>query len=476
MSLLRRSPRLAVAGALLTGGFVALAASPASAVGVATEAELRAAFADVSETSVVLTANIDLVDCVAGDVTRPVTANSLTLSGPFTIRQTCADERVIGSDDEPLGSIGALSVVGVTITGGDETDVTSAHGGGIYWDGDVVLEDATITANSATAPFGGLGGGVFATGEVLVSRSTISDNVAGSNGNFGGLAGGLSAGGGASITDSTLSGNIAAGGAQFGGTGGAIFGNSNVLIIRSTIAGNAATVSGDGTGGGNGGGVVINADLAVYNSTVTANAATGMNGSNGGLAAGGDTAIAYSTIVGNSASSRANLQDLNSDPTFGVDVIFGSVISDPLGGGTNCGSASDAVSQGYNHADDASCNLTATGDRQSAVDPLLGALAANGGPTATRLPAATSPLLDAIPPAACQTGVGAGIVVDQRGIARPQGTGCDIGAVEVVVTVPPSTTTTSTPGSSTTTPNGTPTVPGQSPVATPVRVTPRFAG
>src|SRR6187431_556502 len=81
---LSRTVRLLAAGTLLTAGGVALAASPASAVDVSTEAALRAAFADTPETAVVLTADIDLTDCVAGDVTRPVTATPITVSGAFT--------------------------------------------------------------------------------------------------------------------------------------------------------------------------------------------------------------------------------------------------------------------------------------------------------------------------------------------------------------------------------------------------------
>ena len=65
------------------------------------------------------------------------------------------------------------------------------------------------------------------------------------------------------------------------------------------------------------------------------------------------------------------------------------------------------------------------------VDPLLGPLTNNGGPTQTHLPAANSPVLEAgyqfPPPAAdgCE-------IRDQRGVPRPQGGGvCDMGAVEV---------------------------------------------
>jgi hypothetical protein len=57
-----------------------------------------------------------------------------------------------------------------------------------------------------------------------------------------------------------------------------------------------------------------------------------------------------------------------------------------------------------------------------AGDALLGPLTANGGPTATRMPASDSPARDR---AACT------VVTDQRGVARPIGGACDSGAVEL---------------------------------------------
>jgi hypothetical protein len=61
-------------------------------------------------------------------------------------------------------------------------------------------------------------------------------------------------------------------------------------------------------------------------------------------------------------------------------------------------------------------------------DPALGPLADHGGPTFTMLPAPGSAAIDALPPQGGQCPA----AVDQRGIARPVGAGCDIGAVEQV--------------------------------------------
>jgi hypothetical protein len=66
------------------------------------------------------------------------------------------------------------------------------------------------------------------------------------------------------------------------------------------------------------------------------------------------------------------------------------------------------------------------------VDPRLGPLAANGGPTLTQALLPGSPAIDAVP----ATGAGCP-ATDQRGVSRPQGPACDIGAFEVAVPAPP---------------------------------------
>jgi hypothetical protein len=94
----------------------------------------------------------------------------------------------------------------------------------------------------------------------------------------------------------------------------------------------------------------------------------------------------------------------------------------------NCNGALDSL--GYNLTDDDSCGFTAPGDLVVA-DAMLGPLADNGGPTDTHALLPGSPAIDAgspgcPPPAA-----------DQRGVARPQGGTCEIGAFELEIEIIP---------------------------------------
>jgi len=89
------------------------------------------------------------------------------------------------------------------------------------------------------------------------------------------------------------------------------------------------------------------------------------------------------------------------------------------------------ISQGYNliQVNNAAVVGDTTGN-QIGVDPLLGPLADDGGPTPTRPPLPGSPAVDAANPAAPGSGGVACEATDQRGLARPVGPRCDIGAVE----------------------------------------------
>ena len=98
----------------------------------------------------------------------------------------------------------------------------------------------------------------------------------------------------------------------------------------------------------------------------------------------------------------------------------------------NCAGASSPSSSDYNLSSDASCtSFTQPHDMQN-VNPLIGPLANNGGPTQTHALLPGSPAVDRIP------AVGANCpAIDQRGIARPQGLACDIGAYEATPAVAP---------------------------------------
>ena len=106
----------------------------------------------------------------------------------------------------------------------------------------------------------------------------------------------------------------------------------------------------------------------------------------------------------------------------------------------NCSATGGGIVSGGSNLDsDSSCGLTAPGD-SNGRSALLGPLANNGGPTQTQALGAGSPAIDAVisgcPPPA----------TDQRGVSRPQGAACDIGAFEAPPRRPTSTTVACAPG------------------------------
>lgn len=215
------------------------------------------------------------------------------------------------------------------------------------------------------------------------------------------------------VDDSTISGNGDAG----------ILADGDITMSESVVAGNGVDTECDqdgirtesGTASVTGSTITGNGDNGIYagtanvtNSTITAHDEEG----GAGIRASVDVFATHATITGNSVNiDNLQLQTIH---------LFGTVLVDA--GFANClGGVAD---EGYNFVDDQTCGTIPA----SLVDPKLGALANNGGPTWTRLPAADSPLLDAIPSGDCE------IATEQRGLfARPQGAGCDIGSVEVEV-------------------------------------------
>jgi CSLREA domain-containing protein len=202
------------------------------------------------------------------------------------------------------------------------------------------------------------------------------------------------------LTDGSIDSDTG-GGLDVDGIGAAGGLGSDVTVDSVTIDNNHA-FQGDGIH------VHFNATLTVVNSTIAGNNGQGIK--NFGVAD-----ISYTTIANNVGNGVVH--------SSGTTTVTASILA------YNAAECVGAVgSGGYNLAHDANCTgFTGPGDQQS-VDPLLGALADNGGPTLTYLPAAGSPALNVVPNSTA--GCGTTVAVDQRGDARPKSSSCDAGAVE----------------------------------------------
>jgi CSLREA domain-containing protein len=353
----------------------------------------------------------------------PVTISGLTLTdgmagqgagvqntnADLTISDAVLTDNTSSSSGAGVFDQGHLTISNTVVTG----NTASGRGGGVYTRGDLpLISDAVVTDNIA----GSGGGGIYSVYEVTVEGSTISGNATG-NGAGGGIYSGLQL----YVVDSTIANNTA-------GFGGGVYAEYSSdtdhrgphTIVNSTIAGNTATFNG---GGVYSYGAIDEFDrVTITNSTVTGNDASGSvsGGYGGGVRSssydGGHLgAILENTIVADNTAASGD-PDVSGDD---LDASF-SLIEDP-------GSA--GITEGV-----AGSNITG-------VDPQLGPLADNGGPTRTQaLAFSTSPALD--------KGSASGLSTDQRGEPRPfdlptipnsgapGADGSDIGAVEMQ-TLPP---------------------------------------
>lgn len=279
---------------------------------------------------------------------------------------------------------GSLTLTNVVVSG---NGASSGYGGGIYNDGDLRLTDVTVMNNNTT-----LGGGIFnaLNGTATLTDVTVSDNMASR-----GYGGGLYINSTARLTNVTVSSNTAT-------LGGGIFNaiNSRLTLTNSTISGNRASDTGGGIF------VTDSSTMDLYNVTITNNTAdSDKNGTGvgGGISALGTTTFRNSLLAGN---------------------------RDGSGQAPDCWGR--LVSQGYNVIQNSvGCTIDGvTAGNKTGQNPKLGSLQNNGGSTSTHALLPGSPALNAGNPAGCTDELGGPIRRDQRGVARPHGTACDIGAYE----------------------------------------------
>ena len=321
--------------------------------------------------------------------TLSIGATNLTISGPGASQLAISNGTIQYGPIFYIGPGSNVRISGVTVENGDFLYVNgSLYGGGaIHNDGGtLVVANSTLSNNRACCTNQGYGGAIFNNGTLTVSNSTLSGNSA--QGGGGGAGGGIynSVAGILTVTNSTLSGNSAA-------DGGGIDNDGTLTVTNSTFSSNSATHI-------SGGGIYSSGTLTVINGTFSGNYAT--DGFGGNIASSG-TLSAKSTILANSR-------------------------------GGSCDLSGSATSLGYNLSDDASCSATFTAptdknDIAAGLDPQ--GLQNNGGPTQTIALLTGSPAVDAIPVADCTDASGNRVTTDQRGIGRPQGPACDIGAFEL---------------------------------------------
>ena len=296
---------------------------------------------------------------------------------------------------------GSLTIEGCTFSG----NTSFSHGGGMSVADELVqlqIRSSTFTANTATNFYGG---GIFLYSAVLtMADSTLSGNSA--------LAGGaiyMAATSRGTVSGCTLNDNVV----NFDG-GGIYVISSQLTVTGSTLSNNSARNFGGGAVAVSGG------SLTFRHSTVTANRSNTDNtgGEQGGgiiLGANAAATLDHTIVAGNTrgASSRSD--------AIGTMAVRASVIGDGTGliltdnGGNLIGSGAFPV------------------------NPLLGPLADNGGPTKTHalLPGSQAINAGAENAMSGQNGVPA---LDQRGppYARVVGGRIDVGAFELQPIVPPS--------------------------------------
>ncbi len=246
---------------------------------------------------------------------------------------------------------------------------------------------------------------------VTVVNSTLSNNVA--QGRGGAVYAELAT---VNITNSTIISNVAGG--LGGAQGGAIYARSaTVNIINSAVISNAVSEHSNG-----GGMYVFDTNLTLVNSTLSNNNTSAEGG--GAFLNTSPVFITNTTIFSNSAEYGGGLREFNSNVSLKNTIIAGNVASNSR---PDC--YGTFTSQGHNLIGDTSgCTIVPDPTTITGQDPLLGPLTDNGGSTPTHALLPGSPAINAGDNAACAVAPVNG--VDQRGVARPQGTTCDIGAFE----------------------------------------------
>ncbi len=268
----------------------------------------------------------------------------------------------------------------------------ATFGAGIRTSGTVTLDSIIVAYNWATW----MGGGIYVDGTLTISNTSIHHNRAGNDGSGAGGGGGIHVQSGPLIVNSsTLAAN-----SIFGNYSGSAIDNwGPVTLNNTTVTGNIGAPALQPTS---------SAPLVLNNSTVTANTSGIWN-------EGGTITLSNTIVAGNSppAPPYAYFSDCNGN--------LYSAGHNLIGNNLYCAfhrMASDKV-----------------GTPTAPINPRLGLLQNNGGLTMSHALMLGSPAIDAGSPEVPGSTAGACMPTDQRGLLRPAGARCDIGAYELYLPI-----------------------------------------
>ena len=354
------------------GGLSACTGSPA-------DCSLRGAIGDANAVSGSSTITFDASFFASAQIIDlgsdlPAVVHTLVINGPGTALLTVDGQNAYRPFYVNTGA--DLTVQNLSITHG-----SADNGAGIFNGngGALTVIDCVIADGTASSS----GGGIYTSGTLVVRDSVLSGNAANNN-----------TGGGISVSG----------------------GNASALVSDSLLVGNSASFSG--------GGMYNRRTLQVVNSTLVGNTAD--RGAALYEDSGQGMTVINSTVVGNSNSSNGGSIDAVVDTiTLRNSIVAGST------GGHDCDTYSTGAIDAQNSLmQDGTCGVTGGVNGNLTGDPMLGTLADNGGQTQTVALLSGSPAVDAGDDTICANApVNA---VDQRGVTRPQGAHCDIGAYELV--------------------------------------------
>lgn len=374
--------------------------------------------AQASAASFLVTTTADLAGiggCASGGVCglRQAITTANADAGPDTIRVPggnymlgSAGSLLVNNSMAIIGA-GAATVIDASGDGGHRA-LTVVHGG----PAPISVEISGIAIQGANTSETGAAIGVGNSNESdPVSSLALHGVLVAHNATTGSAGGGIIVQRSGSLTMDAS--RVTANGILVGtGYGGGLANFGTAIVMNSLF---------DANKGGYGGGIVNEntGSLTLTNTTITGNTAPSI----AGLYTNGPATLSFDTIAGNtdteggySAGYRSNRQGVH---------IGGTIIAGNTGPAEPECSFKELpgyapISDGFNITDDGSCMLEGAGDRAS-LDPALGLLQDNGGPTLTR----------ALTPGSLAIGsaVSGCPATDQRGAARPA-THCDIGAYQ----------------------------------------------